>query len=344
MEHFTQPVVFIKAATFEKYPGRRFAACEPEIASSQSRNSPKVAAAVRKWGGSIVSDGSLPSGGYEINTGPANGDELYNQLTEISKALVAAESRVGRSCGCHTHIDVRDYTLQDLVKMVLTAGALEAGTFQLVPAHRQANSYCRRFATGWATELAGKAAPDAADIILCKLSGRYHSMEQAGHYYGGNKAKGRENIIMSLKGSKWGNCRYNWLNLHSYFFRGSIENRLPSGTILSYKMLSWAHLTTSLIEFAHKSSEEEILDLYQVKGDSPAEKLKNYAALKPADQIAASLESLKYVAPGLDRFINTRVNTYGNAAAKDYIRAARVKSKGTNAAKAVRVKVVKVKE
>lgn len=94
------------------------------------------------WGISCVSDGSLPSDGFELNLAPAGGDRWVEEVNAICGELKSRRAWVDASCGLHTHADCRDVTWYDLRRVLLYYALVEPTLYQLMPNSRRENSYC----------------------------------------------------------------------------------------------------------------------------------------------------------------------------------------------------------
>ena len=62
----------------------------------------------------------------------------------------------------------------------------------------------------------------------------------------------------SCKKDKYHSSRYFWVNLHSYFHRGSIEVRNHSGTVDADKIINWIKILLTIKEYAAGSKLKDI--------------------------------------------------------------------------------------
>src|ERR1700682_601880 len=220
--------------------GRRFVSLEMEIAGSNRSSNQLITSVIRKWGGAIVHDGSLPSEGYEINTAPASGSKFVEQITEITKALKEAKAKVNSSCGMHCHVDARDMRYFDVRKLIKLYYLTEEALFSCLPQGRRDNHY------------AIKCGLDLYSAV-CKSTnnklGRHDLM---------NLLYGREENIKHSKQGKYVNSRYMALNLHSWYYRGSVEFRHHHGTTEKRKALGWGGVCEALLNYASSHTEKEI--------------------------------------------------------------------------------------
>jgi len=223
-------------------PSRRFLAAEIEVAKIASHPD-AVASAVRKWKGAIVPDGSLPSGGFEINTSPASGDLFLAQIREICDALDYADAEVTSACGCHVHADARDLSHMEIRKLMLLWDNIEAGIYAMIPSYRRESHYCE---------------PCASKYTAYMTTQPLSSKEVRQHV---NRAVyGRlDRSLPRMKKDKYNSNRYAGLNLHSWFHRGTVELRVPPGSVDPTEISRWAMLLGYLLDWVVDHSEKEIL-------------------------------------------------------------------------------------
>jgi hypothetical protein len=229
-------------------PSTRFIAAELEVA--EVRNGSLVTAAVRKWQGAIVHDGSIRGNlPFEINTAPASGNKFQEQITEICKALKDSQGVVNDSCGLHVHVDARDFTFYDVRKMVQLYAKIEDALFRIVPPGRRANTrYCAPCGPQYVKDLERHAMPqDNKKKIM-------------GNVYGGDR-----HAVRRLSRDKYNQARYKALNIHSWLYRGTLESRMHSGTIIAEKIINWGILWAAILDTAIELTDREIRD---IKGDS----------------------------------------------------------------------------
>jgi len=67
------------------------------------------------------------------------------------------------------------------------------------------------------------------------------------------------------KGEKYNHTRYCGLNLHSVFYRGTIEFRQHAGTVDEEKILRWAGILLFVVDYAiNHYSDQTITSLYEM--------------------------------------------------------------------------------
>lgn len=104
----------------------------------------------QKWGISAVSDSSIisgPNGNVELRLAPARGIAVKMQLEDILHPNYNAQTNI--SCGCHTHVDARNLTCDELWHVLALWASIECGVYQLVPPHRWENTCCKPLHLSW---------------------------------------------------------------------------------------------------------------------------------------------------------------------------------------------------
>ena len=255
IELFTSPLTFHAPKLHERKinASKRFLSVEIEVAKIDSGSD--TARAVRKWRGGIVEDGSLPNSGFEINTAPAGGDKFVEQITEICAALARGEASVTAACGLHVHIDARDFDHYMIRRLVNVYALVEDALFGMASPSRRTSSYCapcgkayrESIKTGAVPYKVAKAAtleavyafkPDPdADASSCKYEGRR---------------------LHSRKKNKYESARYNALNLHSWFYRGTVECRIFNGSTNRDKIVHWGMLWARILDYVARKSDKEV--------------------------------------------------------------------------------------
>ncbi len=226
---------------------RRLVACEIEVAGVGEcgrADHSAIANAVKGWGGEIVPDGSLPSGGFEINTCPASGTLFTKQIQEVVASLSNADAFVTTACGLHVHVDARDLTYSDLRRLALLWARVEPALMQMSPRSRRSNSYCQSARSEF--------------LRLEKMT----TKEFTAWLQEGVGQANRKTAKSVAKHRKYDSQHRRFaLNLYSWLVRGTVENRLGAGSTNATKIINWAMLTSSLVDFAVKNPDKVIQGL-----------------------------------------------------------------------------------
>jgi hypothetical protein len=241
-------------------PLQRLLTAEIEICGiKQSYRS--LATVLKEWNASCVSDGSLPDGGFEINTHPAAGDFWTLQVNEIIAGVHRAQGWVDERAGCHIHVDCRDCGYEEMARVMLLACAVEQALFEMIPPARRASNYCI----------------PCSEMYIPALNGAYYAAQNAGTpplfrdvllsmlYSISTARQLKRSYIDWLKLKKANSARYRAINLHSYIHRGTLEFRLPPGTIYAENIIMWGRMLGELVEYAYRHTYKDIHKLIHQK-------------------------------------------------------------------------------
>jgi hypothetical protein len=244
---------------------------------------------VNRWKAQIVTDGSLPNTGFELPTAPASGDLWCRQIEEITAALGTMRARVTGACGCHIHVDARDCSYWDIRRVMRLYARVESALFELVPPSRRENRYCLPCGDVFRDILRQQdRSKDVKKAIQSQLyqwepaqvtkrtseeitarekqlrdygHNEYAIQERLAQFSGKNIVRDRGDQWRQFKEEKYGSSRYNACNIHSWIYRGSLEWRVPSGTVDATKIIAWGRLWATLIDFAVKTGETALKTL-----------------------------------------------------------------------------------
>ena len=224
---------------------RRLIGAEIEVCGTKPGS--LVNLAIQKWSGTVVSDGSLPPGGYEINTHPSGGLYYAQQIEEIYRALNASGLWQDSHAGCHIHTDARDFDYTDLYKLLCVYAVLEPGLYKLIPQNRRSSRYCIP---------CGPRYYQNIHIVLSNLPKSERNPLKAAillTVYGRRDTR-------EFKKDKGHDTRYRSLNVHSYTFRGTIEYRMPEGTVYPENVINYGMLYAHLMDRVKKLTVQEAKD------------------------------------------------------------------------------------
>jgi hypothetical protein len=176
-------------------------------------------------------------------------------------AALCSGVEVSEACGFHVHVDARDYSTADLRRLIILYASVEKLLFALVSPEREDTKYSKACGSRYLEILTGvRTAKDWRNAL--------HRMLYADAWY--NKDDRREvtgsnrgSVIRSLKKNKFGDARsrYNGLNLHTFFFRRTVEFRMHEGTQNIKTITNFALLCGWIVESAYKLSESRLCEL-----------------------------------------------------------------------------------
>ncbi len=222
-------------------PIDRLVSVEIEVAGVRGRAPENVTEICRKWGANIVRDGSLPQYGFEINTAPAAGDLFVKEITDITDTLASQFAFANEQCGLHCHVDARDFTFFDMRRLIFLYEKIEPALFSMVPATRRRSKYCYPCGPRYSKNLRESTIPKMSKNQI------YRGI------YGldGSQVQDRKKI-------RTDQARYNALNIHSWFVRGTTECRIRHGTVDRQEIINWGMLWAGILDYAIKTPETNI--------------------------------------------------------------------------------------
>lgn len=269
----TYPLSRLNPKGFTINSSRRYAAVEIEVFSYEDAT--ELNKAITEWQCSVVHDGSILREAqsrnvivnvdrtFEINTSPACGNALYDELAAIAEGLVKAKAEVTTGCGIHVHVDCRDYTYQDLQKFIKVYYYIEDALFAAVHWTRASNDFCKPCGVEFYEKVVKGIKPEELKAALIK------------NVYGENSLKrtsyGTE--FYAKRGDHYGRIgfarnrnekRYAAINYHSYFLRGSVESRIHHGSISFDEIYNWAKLQVDLFDAVIKTTDSKLSKLLEI--------------------------------------------------------------------------------
>lgn len=247
----------------------RFAAVEIEVSSI--KNALEVNKCIANWGCAVVHDRTAGEDGFEINTTPACGDLLPEQLYEICDTLVDSRAKVTTECGLHVHVDCRDYGYQELQRFIRLYHIFEPALFAAVDYRRKTSAFCYPCGTMYNNKFVVGVKPETKILKKAIIESVYGDTSLTNRaptvpnfhafsndHYG--RVHGERNI-----------ARYSAINLHSYFLRGTVEFRMHHAAIDGIEVYGWTKILIDLMDkIVSMSSSEENEVLTKLKQITPS--------------------------------------------------------------------------
>lgn len=228
----------VSSKTFIKNPDKRYCGIEIECLNKNLDASSFIREELKELGFSQGTDLSLSGReGVEFSSVPMNGDLLFNSIEEFGKNINQKHYRVNKSCGLHIHLEVEQQLLF-LKKLYLFYLRFEDMFFNMLPKSRRSRKFCARFEEYY------KDTPE--EIMGVRTLDEFKEMIYETRFY--------RSEIRSHSNDK----RYCWANLHSIFYRGTLEIRSHSGTVNPSKMINWIMIHQRVLNFLKEKSLEEI--------------------------------------------------------------------------------------
>jgi hypothetical protein len=176
-------------------------------------------------------------GGAELVSPILSGFEGLNQVYRALHLLCDLEKvRVDESCGFHVHhgVDRETYGCEQLKELVRIVHPMEEEFYLLIPGDRQNAETCRPL------ELPIEAFLEDCDGTCesqgCRVRRLWYSAE---------------NRYDPKADKRYDKTRYHGLNLHSYWYRSTIEFRYHSGVLANiHEAIQWITFTQFLVEMS----------------------------------------------------------------------------------------------
>jgi len=189
-------------------------------------------------------DGSLNDGGVEFVSNALNGDGLFKNIDNFCGELKDRGYYIDTSCGLHIHIQINK-RCEELKKIYLFYNKFEDYFFEMVSKSREDNHYCDRLKRIY-------HSLDKKDIPKIKNNTEFKKLLYETANY---------NRIKGYVKDKWNGKRYSWLNLHSVFYRNTLEIRIHNGTIDKEKIKNWFRIHLIILNFLRGLNVETTFNL-----------------------------------------------------------------------------------
>lgn len=270
------PVSFYGTSRLGKQP-RRIAA-EIEVAHTNGWNE-EFFKTLKKWNCAVVGDGSLQrgrgkkGGSFEINTAPASGDKWAQMIADVCKDLRAIGGRANWSCGTHVHVDAtKNFGWWDMRRLVRLYAKVEDGMYAIIDPSRKQSTYA--IPCGEKLLKYFKKSEENPDVTPRTKIQKFKASIAMGMY--GVDPKSLSNSRATS--TKSHSSRYMALNLHSWFYRGTIEFRHSHGITHPEKITNWGLMCASIIDAASNLTEAQL--------DAVPPGVPGLVAIAPTDRVA----------------------------------------------------------
>ena len=204
----------------------------------------------------VCEDGSLNQG-VEVQIPASNGGQT-EKLVEKACKVLNQYGYIRDTCGLHIHIGYPS-KLGAIKNAIIMGYVSEPILYGVNPASRYYSHYCQPIRKDFTLKQVIKAKIDDIDRLLYSKK------------YGRNTSKESMN---RFKQEKYNECRYYGFNLHSFFYRGTIEFRHHSGTLEPVKIMNWATLLKKILLYAkYNFNREKVLEIEHIKEYEPKSEL-----------------------------------------------------------------------
>lgn len=213
-----EPSGTVTSDTFKQNKFKRYIGVEIE---AERGNWDKLFPYADALGCGLVEDGSLGCDGVELVTPKMNGDKAYHIIREACKGMEASGFEATKSAGIHVHFDFQNETEAQVKKIVAGYLLYEDVFFSMLPMSRQETHFC--------TPMKRKIADIETRVfgdLKTMIYGRY-----------------------GVDTSRYSDARYIDLNVHSYYYRGTLEVRSHSATLNPTKIINWIEMHQRFFEW-----------------------------------------------------------------------------------------------
>ena len=176
-----------------------------------------------------IRDDSLRNNGREfVFKRPVAGVDVEKAIRGLVKMLRSESQQVSIRTSTHIHVDVRDFSVEQLGNLILLYAACESYIYTLGGKHRYDNIYCPGMTSSQ------QLLSQAAEIV-----------------------SGSNSTILD-KLHRW--CKYSGLNLGSIPVHGSVEFRMFEGYSTPHLLTQWVKCVTKLVDVAFGMPREQVLE------------------------------------------------------------------------------------
>lgn len=190
----------------------------------------------------IDDDGSL-NNGSEVKTPPRELKDLEDMIKHTTQIMRDAGFQIHDTCGLHVHIDGSDFrtNYSKIAQLFRTFYVIEPIIYAMLPSKRRHGTYSQPLFRDYSfNSISTHIKPDKIDEAWYQGSPMKHD-----HHHG---------------------SRYHGLNLHSLFYRGTVEFRYHSGSLNPTKILNWINFLLHAVEYAtEKYKYDDIIKIRRMK-------------------------------------------------------------------------------
>lgn len=216
----------------------------------------------------MTRDGSIRGNNPgELIVGPIPARNHSDVMEELGRWLagddpkgrhITTPAQTNTTCGMHVHVDARDFGAWELRRLTKLYQKLEGLFYSLVQPERQGNQYChafdpaiwRKLDRAWETSDSGEIRQRILTAIYATRGLTEMEAARAAQQYKG--MRGNNHAVPA---------RYNGLNIHSYFHRGTFEFRMHEGTVDIQRISDWMQFCRWTVELASRLTDSEIASI-----------------------------------------------------------------------------------
>lgn len=179
--------------------------------------------------GKITDSYGINEGGFEIATFKASSASQLNHIGKIARKIKKVGVKTNDNCGLHVHVDVFDFTEEDMGKLIAAWLCVERVLLTATPKRRRYNKYC---------------VPVRNFNRFEKSSGANMNFLDVWEYFKPNNTNPHNNTH-----------RRRTMNLLNYYRfkkiknyrRSTVEFRFPEGTLVESNITNWTKLLVNFV-------------------------------------------------------------------------------------------------
>lgn len=199
----------------------------------------------------------------ELVTAPAGGSAWLKMISDIGAGLADAKAVVASSCGQHVHVSAQDFDVWSIARLIRLYAHIEDTLFEALPAERPLGDFakpCGQKYLKWLGDDFAKLRKRMTKKMFAQKLYGLSPVVPAKKTKAAYKmaAEADEINIRERAERKYDNTRYNALNLHSYWHRGTVEFRHAHGTANPKQITEWGLVCMHIVEFAAKGTEAQL--------------------------------------------------------------------------------------
>jgi hypothetical protein len=218
--------------------------------------------------------------GPEVITGVLKGDKGFEHLQYICTEL-AKRSELNHTCGIHTHIGNANFNNANIVMLFKLAKTLENDIFNMLPASRRKNEYCRLLPN---LDFNFNNCKDIMDLKI-RIDNYYTELfTLAANCPPNDKVNKTKNHPKGAKvGYDHSNIRYCWINFIPALFNTrntnppiyTIEFRPFNASTNFIKIKNWVKICMGIVNFSENYHKDIINSYISIDGIKEPITLKN---------------------------------------------------------------------
>jgi len=177
-------------------------------------------------------------GAVEVVSPRLSGMQGLKSLEKALRIIKDQGATVNGSCGFHVHHDASDFGCRELKNLLKLMGVWEPLIFKAIPDNEKRMERSCRPLSQKLLELIDTCSEETCEDTRC-LKKLWYAQEKNSPYK-----------------IRYNETRYHGLNLHSFWFRGTVEFRHMRSTLAGETAKNWILFTQALMELAHRGIED----------------------------------------------------------------------------------------